>query len=252
MWGHGLITADPLLRPLACGTKRVKVAAALVLAVMLLDTSLLVSASLPHQRLPLSPSQSSSASTPLALLANPAGAWSFADGGYLAANVTTRGEIMAYILTNPGVYLREMSEDLGLSLGVVQYHTWVLTRNGEVEEYRSGRYRRFFGTGRYQEEERVVISLLRQGTTGRILETLAGDGPLTHMALARALCMSSQALSWQMKRLKESGIVQGVSIQGQQAEGYCLLPNAVPIVRSLMAQKPGTREGPALVSPLTS
>ena len=250
--GDRLITADPSGRPLACGTKRIKVAAALVLTVMLLDTSLLVSASLPHQRLSPSPSQSSGASTPLALVATHAGAWSLADGGYLAANVTTRGEIMAYILANPGVYLREMSEDLGLSLGVVQYHTWVLTRNGEVEEYRSGRYRRFFGTGRYQEEERVVISLLRQGTTGRILEALAGDGPLTHMALARALGISSQALSWQMKRLKETGIVQEVSVQGQPVGGYCLLPNALPIVRSLTAQKPGTRQGPVLVPALTS
>jgi len=251
-WGHRLITGDPLLRPLACGTKGIKVAAALILTVMLLDTSLLVSASLPHEGVPPSHSQSSGVSSPLALLANPAGAWSFADGGYLAANVTTRGEIMAYILTNPGVYLREMSEDLGLSLGVVQYHTWVLTRNGEVEEYRSGRYRRFFGTGRYQEEERVVISLLRQGTTGKILEALAGDGPLTHMVLARALGISSQALSWQMKRLKETGIVQEVSVQGQPAGGYCLLPNAVPLVRSLTVQKPRTEESPVLVPAVTS
>ena len=159
---------------------------------------------------------------------------------------------MAYILTNPGVYLREMSEDLGLSLGIVQYHTWVLTRNGEVEEYRSGRYRRFFGTGRYQEEERVVISLLRQGTTGKILEALAGDGPLTHMVLARALGISSQALSWQMKRLKETGIVQEVSFQGQPAGGYCLLPNAVPIVRSLTVQKRRTEESPVPVPAVTS
>ena len=74
--------------------------------VMLLDTSLLVSASHPHQRPFPSPAQSSGASTPLALLATPAGAWSFTDGRYLSANLTTRGEIMAYILTNPGVYLR--------------------------------------------------------------------------------------------------------------------------------------------------
>ena len=210
---------------------------ALILTVMLLDTSLLVSASLPQQHLPPGPSQQSGAATPLALLATPAGVWSFTDGRYLSANMTTRGEIMAYILINPGVYLREMSEDLGLAMGVVQYHAWVLSKNGEIEECRSGRYRRFFGAGRYHEEERLVISLLKQGTTGRILEKLAGSEFLTHMTLARALGLSSQALSWQMKRLKEIGIVE-MNITQNQVRGYRLLPSAVPIVQSLMGQKP--------------
>jgi biotin operon repressor len=211
---------------------------ALILTVMLLDTSLLVSASLPQQHLSPGPSQQSGAAAPLALLATPAGVWSFTDGRYLSANMTTRGEIMAYILINPGVYLREMSEDLGLAMGVVQYHTWVLSKNGEIEECRSGRYRRFFGAGRYQEEERLVISLLKQGTTGRILEKLAGSEFLTHMTLARALGLSSQALSWQMKRLKEIGIVEMSIAQNQQARGYRLLPSVVPMVQSLLVQKP--------------
>jgi predicted transcriptional regulator len=145
---------------------------------------------------------------------------------------------MAYILINPGVYLREMSEDLGLSMGVIQYHTWVLTKNGEVEECRSGRYRRFFGAGRYRGEERLIISLLRQGTTGRILVTLAGNEPLTHMTLARDLGISSQALSWQMKRLKEIGFVEVLAVQGQQEGRYRLSDTIASIVRSFATQKP--------------
>jgi predicted transcriptional regulator len=166
--------------------------------------------------------------------------------------MTTRGEIMAYILTNPGVYLREISEDLGLSMGVIQYHTWVLTKNGEVEECRSGRYRRFFGARRYLGEERLIISLLRQGTTGRILVTLAGNEPLTHMTLARVLGISSQALSWQMKRLKETGIVELLAIQGQQERGYRLLESVAPIVRALMTQKPRVETNPVPVPAYTS
>jgi predicted transcriptional regulator len=149
---------------------------------------------------------------------------------------------MSFILTNPGVYLREISEDLGLSMGAVQYHTWVLTKNGEVEECRSGRYRRFFGAGRYQGEQRLIISLLRQRTTGRILVTLAGNEPLTHMTLAKALGISSQALSWQMKRLKETGIVRIFVTQGQQGRSYRILDAVAPIVQSLAAQRPNVEE----------
>ena len=146
---------------------------------------------------------------------------------------------MAYIMTNPGVYLREISEDLGLSMGAVQYHTWVLTKNGDVEDCRRGRYRHFFGARRYGEEERVVISLLRQGTTGRILLALSGSEPLTHMQLAGILGISSQALSWQMKRLKEAGIVETLANQGHQERRYRLLDNITLTVRSLAHQ--GTR-----------
>ncbi len=233
----------------ASGTKRIKIAAALILTVMLLDTSLLVSGSLPPHSVG-APSQQSGAATPLSLFATPAGVWGFADGHYLSANMTTRGEIMAFILTNPGVYLREISEDLGLSMGSVQYHTWVLTKNGEVEECRRGRYRRFFGTAKYGEEERLVISLLRQGSTGRILVALSGGQPLAHMRLASLLGMTSQALSWQMKRLKAMGIVETVAIQGRPERGYRLVDDVRRCVQEVGDHSP--RVEPKLMQALAA
>jgi biotin operon repressor len=212
---------------------------------MLLDSTFLVSVSLSHQQPSQAQSARSNAAPPLALLANPAGEWSFGAGQYLSANLSTRGEIVAYILTNPGVYLREIGEDLGLSMGVVQYHVWVLTTNGEVQECRSGRYRRFFGAARYDEQERVVISLLRQGTTGRILAALSGDQALTHMKLAALLGVTSQALTWQMKRLKEMGMVETFEIQSQSVKGYRLANGISRVVDAIIHQTP--RAEPKLI-----
>jgi predicted transcriptional regulator len=144
---------------------------------------------------------------------------------------------MAFILTNPGVYLREISEDLGLAMGVVQYHTWVLTKNGEVEECRSGRYRRFFGAGRYQEDEREVISLMRRGTTGKILLALSENQVLAHVRLARLLGISSQALSWQMRLLKRVGVVDTFETQVRGELSYRLVDGIAPIVRSQAPQR---------------
>ena len=129
---------------------------------------------------------------------------------------------MAYILTNPGVYMREVSEDLGLSMGAVQYHVWVLSKNGEIEEYRTGRYRRFFGAAKYSETERMVISLLRQGTTGRIILALAGEGPMQHMRLAAVLGLSSQALSWHARRLSAMGVIEATPTVDHQGRSYRL------------------------------
>ena len=59
---------------------------------------------------------------------------------YDSANQTTRGVILSYIVANPGVYLRELAGDLDLAMGGVQYLVWALTRDGEVEDCRTGRF----------------------------------------------------------------------------------------------------------------
>jgi len=148
--------------------------------------------------------------------------WSSAAGLEDATNQTTREMVLAYIVANPGVYLRELADDLDFSMGVVQYHIWALSKDGRVEDCRTGRFRRFFGAGRYQEVERRVISLLKQGTAGRILVLLSKGELLTHANLARILGISSQALSWQIGRLRMMGVVQTSAFQGRTGKTYSL------------------------------
>jgi predicted transcriptional regulator len=227
------------------GTKPIKVAGALIVVVLLLDSSLLVSASIPSGHASQAHPQQQGVNS-LPLLATPGGIWAFADGQYLSANMTARGEIMAYILTNPGVYMREVSEDLGLSMGAVQYHIWVLSKNGEIEECRTGKYRRFFGAAKYGETERMVISLLRQGKAGRILTLLSEEPPLTHMKLAELIGLSSQALTWHMKRLKSFGMVESGVFQGQSARTYRIMDGVAQMVRASVRPMPGPVQVPTV------
>jgi len=152
--------------------------------------------------------------------------WDFTSRPGDSANLTNREVILSYITANPGVYLRELTEDLGLCMGVVQYHVWALTRDGQVEDCRSGRFRRFFRARAYQEMERMVMSLLKQGTTGRILVLLAERQPLAHTKLAWILGISSQGLSWQMARLRRYGIIEASTFQGTMAREYRLTDGA--------------------------
>ena len=147
-----------------------------------------------------------------------------------SVNLTNREVILSYITANPGVYLRELSEDLGLCMGVVQYHVWALTRDGQVEDCRSGRFRRFFRARTYQETERIVMSLLKQGTTGRILALLARRQPLAHTKLAWILGISSQGLSWQMGRLRRYGIIEASTFGSTLAKEYRLTDGALQAV----------------------
>jgi len=141
------------------------------------------------------------------------------------SSIPTRAIVMQYIALSPGVYLREISEDLQLEVSDVQYHVWTLAKQGRVEDYRSGRYRRFFAAGMYQEMEKKVISLLRQETPSRILRLLLSNGQsMPHMRLAVELGLSSQALTWQMGRLKALGIVD--SQWNVAGKSYFLLEDA--------------------------
>jgi len=156
--------------------------------------------------------------------------WDFTSRPGDSANLTNREVILSYITANPGVYLRELTEDLGLCMGVVQYHVWALTRDGQVEDCKSGRFRRFFRARTYQETERMVMSLLKQGTTGRILVLLAGRQPLTHAKLAWILGISSQGLSWQMGRLRRYGIIETSEIHCTMTREYRLTEGAFQTV----------------------
>ena len=135
--------------------------------------------------------------------------------------MTTRDEIMGFIYSNPGVYLRDVSEEMGLAIGDVQYHIWALVRNGEIVDRRDGRYRRFFESGSYSEMEQKVISALRQGTAGRIVAKLANTESASHMQLAAMLGITSQAVTWQMWRLRSVGLVEVVT--GSDGKSYRLI-----------------------------
>jgi len=226
-------------------TNRLRALTALVLIAVLLDASALVDSSLVQGRHGTSQGTQPNGVNTTFQVAAPLGNWTLASGPY-PANLSTRGEIMAFILTNPGVYMREVSEDLGLPMGTVQYHTWMLAKNGEVEECRTGKFRRFFGAGKYSETERKVISLLRQRTAGKIVTLLSEGQPLTHMKLADLLGLSSQALTWHMKRLESMGVVETGVFQGQLMRTYRLVDDVAQQLRAAGHPLPKLVQVPAI------
>jgi len=111
-------------------------------------------------------------------------------------NQTTRMDIYSFIKDNPGIHFRALSDCLNLPIGVLQYHLSLLVDGGLLSTYRDGRYKRYFESKRFTETEMKVLSTLRHGTSGRILEVLLKKPRTTHKDLASQLNISSQALSW--------------------------------------------------------
>ncbi len=120
----------------------------------------------------------------------------------------TRLEINNFIKNNPGVHFRGICDGLGLSVGVVQYHLGVLEQAGFITSFSDGQNKRCFEANVYTQSDMRLISLVRHETTAKILAVLSENGSALHRDIACSLGVSSQALTWQMNQLKQTGLIK--------------------------------------------
>lgn len=125
-----------------------------------------------------------------------------------SVNQSKRMEIYDYVTNNPGVHFRGICSALGMPIGVVQYHLHLLTGMGLLDSLREGRYRRYFESRRFNEAEMKIISLLRHATARKILVILLERHFMFHKDLASTIEVTSQALTWHIKRLMEIGFIE--------------------------------------------
>jgi predicted transcriptional regulator len=81
---------------------------------------------------------------------------------------------------------------------------------GLVSSFRDGRYTRYFQSGKFEEREMKIVSLLRHETAPKVLSLVSKKQALSHIDLASKLGISSQALTWHMNRLKKNGLISFV------------------------------------------
>lgn len=120
---------------------------------------------------------------------------------------STRLQIYDYISQNPGIQFRGICSGLCIPVGLAQYHLGVLVKAGLISFVRDGKYKRFFVTKQFSKRQISIISLLRHRTTKRIVEVLLNKKQLSHCKLADEVSITSQALTWQMKTLKNTDFV---------------------------------------------
>jgi predicted transcriptional regulator len=148
-------------------------------------------------------------------------------------NNGTRTQIYNYIEGNPGVQFRGVCAGLCIPVGLAQYHLGVLVKTGLVSFIRDGRYKRFFPSKKFSRKAMLTISLLRHERAKRILEALLDKKQLSHGELAGEVSITSQALTWQMKRVGKTQFVL------QTNEGlktiYSLDENTTPTLTRYLA-----------------
>jgi len=123
-------------------------------------------------------------------------------------NNSTRVAIYDFIKANPGVQFRGICTQLGISIGVAEFHLGILKKAGLISFFRDGRYKRFFESKKFSQKKIELISLLRHDTAKSILKTMLDEKQVSHSELAYQLSITSQGLTWQMNQLKKEGIIQ--------------------------------------------
>ena len=164
---------------------------------------------------------------------SPLGLGSGSIGSPALINSSTRLAIYNYVASNPGVHFRGICSGLGLPVGVAQYHLALLTKASLLKSHRDRRYKRYFEAGRYSREEVEVVSAMRCGTAREILRALLEGQPTPHRRLASAVEVTSQALTWQMKRLTASGLIE-VETDSRKVT-YTISGDYLPTVARMMS-----------------
>lgn len=120
-----------------------------------------------------------------------------------------RNAVYGFILRHPGSTLYDISRTLGMNIGTVRYHLFILGMNHRIVTYHTGvKYVRYFtNSGSYSMEEQSIISLVRRDVMHKILGLLIERPGLSNMQISQALDIPESAVSKYMKELSSRGIV---------------------------------------------
>lgn len=121
---------------------------------------------------------------------------------------TAREAILRFIRENPGCYLRKIRGELNLGMGTVQYHLNRLEKDGRIVSERHSFRRHYFVAGTFREREKLLLEVLGNETAREILLFVLERKNPSQTDLSRHVGISSPSISWHVKRLQASGIVE--------------------------------------------
>ena len=128
-------------------------------------------------------------------------------------NLTSRANIYEYIQNNPGTHLRNICASLSISIGSAQYHLEQLVEGDLIESEKESKYKRFFVSRCFTEFEKRLIAFLRKPNARMIIKYTSMAGGCSHQELAKLLEVSSQAVTWHVKRLMDEDVLDSWTVE---------------------------------------
>lgn len=152
--------------------------------------------------------------------------------------VEVRQQVYDAVRKYPGIHLREIERQTGVSAPLAQYHLKKLVEEEFVEVHDQGGYARHYPTAkgkaaRVMPEDMPLLGVLREQVPLHIALLLLDRGPLTHAALVAEVGAAKSTVSYHLAKLAEAGVV--VRAPGEPA---LRLADRERVYRLLLAYRP--------------
>jgi predicted transcriptional regulator len=122
-----------------------------------------------------------------------------------------RKQVYEAVRRYPGIHLRALERNLGVSAPLAQYHLKHLSKAGWVEGRDQGGYTRYWPTAkeaRVRDADQAILGMLREEVPLHVALLLLDFGPMTHGALVERLGMAKSSVSYHLAKLAQANIVE--------------------------------------------
>ncbi len=149
-----------------------------------------------------------------------------------------RDEILGVIRKRPGVTFREITRELNVGVGTLQYHLKRLEREGEVFSKKIGGRRYLFPSEMRELAQKLLMAVSTENKR-KVIMTLLG-GPLTQTDIIKKTGMSQPSVSYHLKSLVELGVVKERKVGRKRI--YSITCDPSVLARIIRDYRPGLWE----------
>ncbi len=111
------------------------------------------------------------------------------------------GKVLRFIQEKPGCHLRLIKNELGISIGSVQYQLFKLEKMQRITSSRRGSHKFYFLHGVFKDNEKNILQVLRQETARNILMFIIEQKNPTQTDIVNSIGISAASVNWHIRRL---------------------------------------------------
>ena len=115
--------------------------------------------------------------------------------------------IKLLISLHPGLHLRELQRQIGLSFSSTRYHVDKMARDGEIDRLEDNGYLRIYPAG-IDQKDKILLSLVRKETDHRILSSFLKENSLSQQRLTDVTKFAKSTVSEHLAKLVKLGVVR--------------------------------------------
>ncbi|MFO8051274.1 MAG: helix-turn-helix domain-containing protein [Thermoplasmatota archaeon] len=119
-----------------------------------------------------------------------------------------RKRITEYIRRNPGVHFRQISRDLDLAIGQLDFHLNALVKGEVLVRDNVSGNTRYYVRDRFSRDERKALSVLRREIPRGIVLYLLEHPGATPSEILGSFSITSGTMSYHLRRLEGSGMLE--------------------------------------------